>query len=38
VFPKLIEHFRIAINVEWVVYVLVAGFALFVVLRTAFGG
>ena len=37
-FPKLIEHFRIAINIEWVVYILVAGFALFVVLRNAFGG
>ncbi len=37
-FPKLIEHFRTAINIEWMVYVLVAGFALFVVLRTAFGG
>jgi succinate dehydrogenase/fumarate reductase cytochrome b subunit len=37
-FPKLIEHFRTAINIEWVVYVLVAGFALFVILRTAFGG
>ena len=37
-FPKLIEHFRIAINIEWVVYILVVGFALFVVLRNAFGG
>src|SRR5258706_16141991 len=36
--PKLIEHFRTAINIEWVVYVLVVGFALFVVLRNAFGG
>ena len=36
--PKLIEHFRTAINIEWVVYVLVAAFALFVVLRNAFGG
>ena len=36
-FPKLIEHFRIAINIEWVVYALVAGFALLVVLRNAFG-
>ena len=36
--PKLIEHFRIAINIEWVAYILVAGFALFVVLRNAFGG
>ena len=36
--PNLIEHYRQAINIEWVVYVLVAGFALFVVLRNAFGG
>ena len=38
IFPKLIEYFRIAITIEWVAYILVAGFALFVVLRTAFGG
>ena len=37
-FPKLIEHFRIAISIEWVAYILVASFALFVVLRNAFGG
>ena len=36
--PKLIEHFRTAINIEWVVYILVAGFALFVILRNAMGG
>jgi succinate dehydrogenase/fumarate reductase cytochrome b subunit len=36
--PKLIEHYRTAINIEWVVYVLAAGFALFVVFRNAFGG
>ncbi len=36
--PKLIEHFHIAINIEWVVYILIAGFALFVILRNAFGG
>lgn len=36
--PKLIEHYRTAINIEWVVYGLVAGFALFVVFRNAFGG
>jgi len=36
--PKLIEHFRIAINVEWVAYAFVAGFAIIVVLRNAFGG
>ena len=37
-FPKLIEHYRTAINIEWMAYVLVAGFALFVVLRNTFGG
>jgi|SRR5215207_1044493 len=37
-FPNLIEHFRAAFNIQWVVYVLVAGFALFVVLRNALGG
>jgi succinate dehydrogenase/fumarate reductase cytochrome b subunit len=36
--PRLIEHFRMAINIEWVVYALVAGYALFVVLGNAFGG
>jgi succinate dehydrogenase/fumarate reductase cytochrome b subunit len=36
--PKLIEHFRTAINIEWAAYVLVAGFAIIVVLRNAFGG
>ena len=37
-FPKLYEHTRAFLNVQWVVYVLLAGFALFVVLRNAFGG
>ena len=36
--PKLIEHYRTVINIGWVVYVLVTVFALFVVLRNAFGG
>ena len=36
--PKLIEHYRTAISIEWVAYILVAGFALIVVLRNAFGG
>ena len=36
--PKLIEHYRTAINIEWVVYLLVLVFALFVVFRSAFGG
>ena len=36
--PKLMEHVRIAINIEWVAYVLIIGFALFVVVRNALGG
>jgi len=36
--PKLIEHFRTAINIEWVAYILVVLFALFVILRNVFGG
>jgi succinate dehydrogenase cytochrome b subunit len=37
-FPGLILHFRSVINIEWIVYVVLAGFALFVVLRNALGG
>lgn len=37
-FPKLMEHYHSAINIEWVAYALLAGFCLFVVLRNAFGG
>ena len=36
--PKLIEHYRAAINIEWAAYALVVAFALFVVLRNTFGG
>ena len=36
--PKLIEHYRTAINIEWAVYAVVSVFALFVVLRSALGG
>ena len=36
--PKLIEHYRTAINIEWVVYAVVTVFAVFAVLRSAFGG
>lgn len=36
--PKLMKHYRAAINIEWVAYLLVAGFALLVVFRNAFGG
>src|SRR5215208_2382289 len=37
-FPALHEHYQRVMNIEWVVYALLAVFALFVVLRTAFGG
>ena len=37
-FPRLFEHTRAALNIQWIVYVLLAGFALFVVLRNTFGG
>lgn len=36
--PPLIEHYRKAIQVEAAVYILVLGFALFAVIRNAFGG
>ena len=37
-FPNLIEHFRMAINIEWIVYALVAGYAIYVVMQNAMGG
>lgn len=37
-FPKLIEHSKTATYIAWVTYVLVAGFALFIILRNALGG
>jgi succinate dehydrogenase/fumarate reductase cytochrome b subunit len=36
--PKLIEHFRTAIALEWLAYALICGFAIFVVLRNTLGG
>ena len=36
--PKLIEHFRTAIKIEWVVYAVVTIYALFVILRNGLGG
>ena len=36
--PKLIPHYRKVISIERVVYALVGIFALFVVIRAAFGG
>lgn len=38
IFPNLIPHYRSVITVEWVVYALLTGFAVFVVVRSAFGG
>jgi succinate dehydrogenase/fumarate reductase cytochrome b subunit len=37
-FPKLYEYYERVINVEWVAYVLLALFAVFVVLRNSWGG
>jgi succinate dehydrogenase/fumarate reductase cytochrome b subunit len=37
-FPRLFDHTRAAVNIQWIVYVLLAGFALVVVLRNALGG
>jgi succinate dehydrogenase / fumarate reductase cytochrome b subunit len=37
-FPKWMEHYQTVIRIEWVVFVLVAAFALFVVLRNTLGG
>ena len=38
IFPKWIEHFRTAINIEWIAYAIVAGFALIVLLLNVWGG
>ncbi|NJC99032.1 MAG: hypothetical protein C3F07_04130 [Anaerolineales bacterium] len=37
-FPKLIEHSREAIWIEWAVFIPVYGIAVFVILSTALGG
>ncbi len=37
-FPKLIEHSREAIWLEWAVFLTVYGFAVFVIIRTGLGG
>ena len=37
-FPKMIEHQREAIWVEWAVFIPLYGLSVFVILRTAFGG
>jgi len=36
--PGWIEHFRTVMTVEWFAYILLGGFAVFIVLRNAFGG
>lgn len=36
--PKLIEHFRTALRVEWVIYALICGYAIVVVVQNAMGG
>jgi succinate dehydrogenase/fumarate reductase cytochrome b subunit len=37
-FPSLIEQYQTAFNIQWGIYILLAGYALFVVLRNTFGG
>jgi hypothetical protein len=36
--PKWIEHFTMALNIEFAVYALLCGYAIFVILSNAFGG
>jgi succinate dehydrogenase / fumarate reductase cytochrome b subunit len=37
-FPKLLEHYREAIWIEWVIFITVYGFSVFVIIKTALGG
>jgi succinate dehydrogenase / fumarate reductase cytochrome b subunit len=37
-FPKLIPYYRQAIMIEWVTFVVIYGFAFYVIIRTALGG
>ncbi|MDQ2690451.1 MAG: hypothetical protein M3Y68_00285 [Chloroflexota bacterium] len=37
-FPRLYEHTRGVLSIQWVIYLILAGFALFIILRSAFGG
>ena len=37
-FPQLIPYSRYAVYIEWIVYILLAGFAILVVLRSGLGG
>ena len=36
--PKWIEHFKQVLNIEFAVYILLCGYAVFVVTQNAFGG
>ena len=36
-FPRLYEHTRGILSVQWVIYAVLAGAALFIILRNAFG-
>ena len=36
--PKLYEHTLGILSIQWVIYLALAGFAVFIVLRNAFGG
>lgn len=37
-FPRLYEHTRGVLSIQWVIYLILAGIALFIILRSAFGG
>jgi succinate dehydrogenase/fumarate reductase cytochrome b subunit len=36
--PKWVEHFHQVLGIEYAIYVLLCGYAVFIVLRNAFGG
>ena len=36
--PQWLEHFRAVMNMEWLAYAVLSGFAIFTVVRNAFGG
>ena len=37
-FPRLMDHYRQAIQVGWIIYALLGGYAIIVILTNAFGG
>ena len=37
-FPKLIAHYRESIWIEWTVFIVIYGFSVFVIIKTALGG